>query len=57
MSRFASRSAAYRASESSETGLLDDDTMAQLHPPYVVQASAVSVKERFNDPKRYGYNG
>lgn len=26
--------------------------MAQLHPPYVLEAAATDVKERSNDPKR-----
>ena len=56
-SAFYSRSRAdtypsYRSSESSEAGLLDYFSMAQLHPPYVVEASAVCVKQRLNDPKR-----
>lgn len=43
----------YRVSESSEAGLLEYSSMAQLHPPYVVEAQAVGVKERSNDQKRY----
>ena len=65
MSRFASsgrpsKSAKYSASESSESGLLSPSQdygvystgMAQLHPPYVMEARAVAVKERAADPKR-----
>lgn len=48
------RSATYRAaSESSEADLLEYSNMSQLHPPYVLEASAVAVKPRANDPKRY----
>ena len=49
------RSAKYRVSDSSEADLLDYSDMAQLHPPYVVEAHAVGVKERFSDPKRCEY--
>ena len=58
-----SSSYGHRASESSESGLLDytyentreDYTgiMARLHPPYVVEAEAIGVRERVEDPKRY----
>ena len=38
--------------QGSSADLLDNDDMAQLHPPYVLEAEAVAVKERSNDPKR-----
>ena len=48
-----SRSSTYRVSESSSAAdLLEYTDMAQLHPPHVVEANAVAVKERLSDPKR-----
>ncbi len=58
------RARAYTVSESSE-GLLHNGVsrlklygdMAQLHPPYVVEASSSAVKESVNNPKRYVLHG
>ena len=47
------RSSTLGVSESSSAAdLLEYADMAQLHPPYVVEANAVGVKERLTDHKR-----